>query len=83
MRQSRTSGSVGAAGEQSPVATQPPVLPTPVLPPAAPIPRRKATLRATQCAVRYSGVPIAVLNRSSIRNRHECPSILSDAPRLV
>ena len=34
---------------------------------AAPIPRRKAALRATPCAVRCSGVPIAVLNRSSIR----------------
>ena len=40
------------------------------------MPRRKARLRATQCAVRCSGVPIAVLNRSSIRNRHECPSIV-------
>ena len=50
---------------------------------AAPMPRRKATLRATQCAVRCSGVPIAVLNCCSIRpavamncsevNRSDCP----------
>ena len=31
------------------------------------IPRRKAILRVTQCAVRYSGVPMAVLNCCSIR----------------
>jgi len=34
---------------------------------AALMPRRKAILRVTQCAVRCSGVPIAVLNCCSIR----------------
>jgi len=34
---------------------------------AALMPRRKAILRVTQCAVRCSGVPMAVLNCCSIR----------------